>query len=240
MFSCGHLPFGGEHLPLALEHPINRIPHNEHVDEPDDDRAEPDATEVFVEWEGRRHPLGRLARRRRRLVKKLRRKPDSGGLDLDPGCADLIADEIAIFFVAVGLIVAVVMWGPALVAFAAELLLVVLLTAMAVIAALIKLLFRRPWRVVALQNWDEVWVWHQVGLRDARELVRDVRAALEAGSPLTSMAPDRLDSASPLSLGTYEVRWRDHPLFRLASRVLVLALSIALVVVFLVSRSGSA
>jgi len=174
----------------------------------------------------------------RRLGKA--RKKSGGGPDIpDSGCLDAAAfDELLVVALVIVVVIAVLIWGPAVVAFLLDILLIVLFTALALTVAVIRLLFRRPWRVVALRSWDEVWVWHQTGLGDARQLVREIRAGIATGQGPATIAADRLDPASPLTLGLNTPRRRDHPLFQWVSRLLVAAGVVALAVAISASRSG--
>lgn len=189
---------------------------------------------VFVEWEGRGHPLGRVARRRQRVLNQLRPAKERTGPDLSDagGCADGciptpdLLDELAAL-AAILFALAFLIWLTPIVAAAALwLVLVVVLSLVLVVSAAWRTILYRPWRVVALSDTERVWVWHQVGWRNARRLVTEIEAAVEAGHAPQEVAVDRLDPASPINLVDVAPTLLDHPILIWVSRIVVIVVGL--------------
>lgn len=128
-------------------------------------------------WAPRHLGKETIGDRFRKRSKKVRER--SGDLaDIpDPGCAGDIGEAIGVFVILVVVIVFLVFFGiPFLIALG-ELLLIVLL---AVLGALAKVLFRRPWTVDAVSPDGDHHTWSVVGWgasATARQFVADRLAA---------------------------------------------------------------
>jgi lysylphosphatidylglycerol synthetase-like protein (DUF2156 family) len=118
--------------------------------------------------------------RRRWLGKRFKvGKPDGfdGGSGLDFGDADGILAVIA----AILLVVVLFFLAWFVIAIALEITILIVL----LVAGLFgRVVLRKPWTVVAVNEHDGRRQWQVVGWRASRALIRDVEAALQAGMPL--------------------------------------------------------
>jgi hypothetical protein len=55
-----------------------------------------------------------------------------------------------------------------------------------------RVVLRRPWTVVAVNEHDERRIWEVVGWRASRTMIRDIGAALGTGMPLPAQTANRL------------------------------------------------
>lgn len=161
--------------------------------------------DVHIEWVGRRlgrqTVLGRWsARRARRGDRKAARaealrtgrpQPREGKrsrwrdrLDFDPGCFAL--DELLVVVVIVAIVVALIWFGPGVVALLLGLGELLLVALAAVVVATWRTVTRRPWSVVARSDQVERR-WSVVGYKRARRMVSELSGALRDGRPLAEI-----------------------------------------------------
>jgi hypothetical protein len=135
-------------------------------------------------WEVRRAWIPRLGReslwtRFRRRFRRVRDKIGEGAEpDVDPGCLDVFGEGILIGLAILVAVLFVAFIGlPLLFA----LLDVVLLLVLGVLTTLVRVLFRRPWRIEAHSSDGTTLHWDVVGWRASSEKIDEVRASVAAG-----------------------------------------------------------
>lgn len=149
--------------------------------------------EVHVEWVGRdlaRSP-GRLAERVRAISERRRRRRfrDSGILEfLDVP----VFEGPSAVAVAIAVIIGVILliWlGPFALAILLGAIELVLLALTTIAVVVFRVLFRRPWKVVAYSAAGEQHAWHVVGWSSSRRFVRAAARAIESGLSPSAIAP---------------------------------------------------
>lgn len=162
--------------------------------------ADGDVWECFIEWEGRGALQSSARYLRGAREARARRKAKDAKLDLLDGCDPLSAIDSWPMLVLALAIFIVVLIGPEFVALlfgVVELGAIVLL----VVGGLIgRVLFRRPWRVVAVSDKGTVWAWRQVGIRPSLRLVDEIVDGLEIGHQPSMIASDRLEAVNPSTI----------------------------------------
>ena len=145
-----------------------------------EDVASDEQWAVYIEWVGRER-VNNLTPRQ--LARRARRAYSLAGETLASGIDAFAYGSVAVIAVAL-LVIAL---GPLVFAVLLGVVELVLLFAVIAGAAAWKLLFRRPWRIVAVHETGDVWSWEQAGWRRARRLVATLQAELDAGGdPLTT------------------------------------------------------
>ena len=157
---------------------------------------------VLIEWSGHTalEPLSRtkMDDRRQDYTDAITRDPESWvdlGTDLNP---------ISILFsLALGLVMVMLLpvFGPVFAVIGTVIVALAEVAVLLVLAAVTfgaKVLFGRPWRVLAVNEYGETWVWNQSGWRNARALAERIRRELDAGALPDQIPPG---SAEPIGQG---------------------------------------
>ena len=159
--------------------------------------------DVGVVWLSRHlHRPDRMLRTRYRAARQrgdresLEAAGDSGDLS---GCAGDLGDEFGLVLVAIFLAVALVALGPGLLAITVGLVEIALLVIGAVIVSLFRVAFGRPWEVLARSS-ERTVAWRAQGVREARQLAREVDDGLAAGHDPATIRLGELDEDIPAAV----------------------------------------